>query len=129
MDDETKSVVAKLVDKFTDAVGSVAAAASSAAQHAMESNARKMEPDPGQIAGSANELVYIPETNDAAAIPAPLIPIAPKKNAKKARKKAAGRNLASKSPKRATKPPAGRKAVGLKKNARKATKKKKAKRA
>jgi hypothetical protein len=129
MDDETKSVVTKLVDKFSDVVANVTAAASSVAQHAMEANARRMEPDSGQIAGTANEQVYIPQTNDAAAIPAPLIPVAPKK-AKKTRKKAAGRNFASKSSKRAkkAKPSAGRKAVA-KKNARKAAKKKKAKRA
>jgi hypothetical protein len=61
MDDETKSAVAKLVDKFTDVVGNVAAAASSAAQHAMESNARRMEPDAAWIAAGAGEQVYIPE--------------------------------------------------------------------
>jgi hypothetical protein len=151
MDDETKSAVAKLVDKFTNVVGNVAAAASSAAQHAMESNARRMEPDAGWIAASAGEQVYIPETNDAAAFPAPLIPVTAKKKptpdrsggaataapkkAKKASKKAAGRNLAGKSSKRAkkTKPASGRKAVvakkSAKKNARKAAKKSKAKRA
>jgi hypothetical protein len=141
MDDETKSAVAKLVDKFTDVVGNVAAAASNAAQHAMESNARRMEPDAGWIAASAGEQIYFPETNDAAAIPAPLIPAIPGKSsgtpmgapkkAKKAAKKAAGRNLAGKPPKRAkqTKPTTGRKAAGSKKNASKVAKKKKTKRA
>jgi hypothetical protein len=74
MDDETKSAVARLVDKFTDVVENVAAAASSAAQHAMESNARRMEPDAGRIAGTPDEQVLIPETDDAAAMPLPLIP-------------------------------------------------------
>jgi hypothetical protein len=130
--------VTKLVDKFTNVVGNVAAAASSAAQHAMESNARRMAPDQGPIAATANEQVYIPEANDAAAMPLPLIPAAPKKKpiakkAKKAPNKAAARSVAGKSSKRAkkAKPSAGRSAKGSKKTAkkatRKATKKKKAK--
>ena len=141
MEDETKSVVAKLVDKITDVVENVTAAASSAAQHAMESNARRMEPDAGWIAATANEQIYIPESNDAA-IPAPLFPLAPtkrpaagrsggipiaapKKKVKKAPETAAGRNLAGKSSKRAkkAKPSAGRKAVGSKKSAGKNAKK------
>jgi hypothetical protein len=141
MDDETKSVVVRLLDKFTDVVENVTAAASSAAQHAMETNARRMEPDAAWIAANAGEQIYIPETNDAAAIPAPLIPARPGKSggtamaapkkAKKASKKAAGRSLAGKSSKRAkkTRPSAGRKAAGSKKNASKTAKKKRAKRA
>jgi hypothetical protein len=102
---------------------------------------------PGAIAGTANEQVFIPEASDAAAIPLPLIPMAPetkatphkstgtttldaspaapKKKAKRgAAKKAAGRNPARKSSKRAkTAKPTGRKAVGSKKSAKKAAKK------
>jgi hypothetical protein len=130
MDDETKSVVTKLVDKFTNVVESVTAAASNAAQHAMESNARRMQPDPGQIAATANEQVYIPEANDAMAMPLPLIPAAAKKKpiakkAKKAPKKAVARSVAGKSSKRAkkAKPTPGRNAKGSKKTAKKATRK------
>ena len=81
MDNETKSVVSKLVDKFTDVVDSVTSAASNAAQYAMESHARRMEPDPGAIAGTANEQIFIPEASDAAALPLPLIPMAPERKA------------------------------------------------
>ena len=66
------------------AVSHVVDAASDAAQHAMEANAEKISripparTDPAQVAGTANEQMYIPETSDAAAMPMPLIPVAPR---------------------------------------------------
>ena len=85
MDDE-KSIAGKLADAISraaDSVKSVASTlvdkASNAAQHAMEANAEKIsrippaKADPAQV-GTTNEQVYIPQTNDAAAMPMPLIP-------------------------------------------------------
>jgi hypothetical protein len=41
----------------------------------MESTAKKLEPNPGQVAGTANEQFCIPEAADAAAMPTPLMSI------------------------------------------------------
>jgi hypothetical protein len=101
MDDE-KSITEKLTDaisKAADSVKSVASTlvdkASNAAQHAMEANAEKIarippaKTVPTQVAGTSNEQVTIPETNDAAAMPMPLIPAAPARTKKRASNKAA----------------------------------------
>jgi hypothetical protein len=101
MGDE-KSITGKLAVVISKAAGSVKSAvshivdtASEAAQHAMEANAEKISripaarPDPEGIAGATNEQLYIPETNDAAAMPMPLIPIAPEPKKKRAPKAAA----------------------------------------
>ena len=75
-------VISKAADTVKHAVTQVVESASEAAQHAMEANAEKISripparPDPGQVAGTTNEQVYIPETSDAAAMPMPLIPLA-----------------------------------------------------
>lgn len=81
MDDEGKSVAAQLVDKLNDVVENITAAALNAAQHVMESTAKKLGPNPEQVAGTANEEFCIREATDAAAMPTPLmlIPKAPKK--------------------------------------------------
>src|SRR5882757_8324106 len=86
---DEKSIAGKLagvISKAADSVKSVASTlvdkASNAAQHAMEANAEKIsrippaKTDPAQV-GTTNERVYIPETNDAAAMPMPLIPAVP----------------------------------------------------
>jgi hypothetical protein len=67
-DREEKSIV----EKISDAVKGVVDTASAAAMKAMQAG-----PDPGQVAGTTNEQVYIPEATDAAAMPAPLIPSKP----------------------------------------------------
>ena len=101
MDDE-KSITEKLTDaisKAADSVKSVASTlvdkASNAAQHAMEANAEKLarippaKTVPAKMAGASNEQVYVPETNDAAAMPMPLIPATPARTKKHASNKAA----------------------------------------
>jgi hypothetical protein len=139
MDDE-KSITEKLTNAISKAAGSVKSAvghvietASDAAQHAMEANAEKIarippaKTDPGQVAATTNEQIYIP---DAAAMPMPLFPVAPapkkkptpnkaaavkgkKKPAKKSSKKAG----ASKPSKTAAKPiPANRQKSSAGKN-------------
>jgi hypothetical protein len=92
MGDE-KSITEKLAGAISKAAGSVKNAmshvmdtASDAAQHAMEANAERIsripavKSDPEQVAGTTNEQICIPETNDAAAMPMPLIPLAPEPN-------------------------------------------------
>jgi hypothetical protein len=85
MGDE-KSIPEKLTDALSKAAHSVKSAvsqiidtASDAAQHAMEANAEKISriPPARQVAGTTNEQLYIPEASDAAAMPMPLIPVAP----------------------------------------------------
>jgi hypothetical protein len=89
MGDE-KSIPEKLTDALSKAAHSVKSAvshvidtASEAAQHAMEANAEKISRipparlDPEQVAGTTNEQLYIPAASDAAAMPMPLIPVAP----------------------------------------------------
>src|SRR3954468_6783447 len=107
MDDE-KTIAAKLTeaiskaaDTVKSAVSHVVESASEAAQHAMEANAEKISripparPDPGQVAGTTNEQVYIPETSDAMAMPMPLIPfVAPRKQKSVARPAPAGKTPA-----------------------------------
>src|SRR3954467_2280755 len=76
-------VISKAADTVKHAVSHVVESASEAAQHAMEANAEKISripparSDPGQVAGTTNEQVYIPEANDAAAVPMPLMRVAP----------------------------------------------------
>jgi hypothetical protein len=88
-------VISKAADSVKSAVSHIVDTASEAAQHAMEANAEKISripaarPDPEGIAGATNEQLYIPETNDAAAMPMPLIPIAPEPKKKRAPKAAA----------------------------------------
>jgi hypothetical protein len=89
MEDE-KSIAKKLTEVISKAAVTVKHAvshavesASDAAQHAMEANAEKLSRipparfAPGQVAGTTNEQVYIPEANDAAAMPMPLVAVAP----------------------------------------------------
>jgi hypothetical protein len=88
MDDEKSiakkltTVISKAADTVKHAVSHVVESASEAAQHAMEANAEKIarippaRSDPGQVAATTNEQVYIPEANDAAAMPMPLVPVA-----------------------------------------------------
>jgi hypothetical protein len=95
------SVISKAADTVKHAVSHVVESASEAAQHAMEANAEKISripparPAPGQVAGTTNEQVYIPETSDAVAMPMPLIPLtAPKKQKSVARPAPAGKTPA-----------------------------------
>src|SRR5476651_443934 len=89
MDDE-KSITEKLTGAISKAADSVKSAvshvvdtASDAAQHAMEANAERIsripaaKPDPEQVAATTNQQIYIPVASDAAAMPMPLIPVAP----------------------------------------------------
>jgi ribonuclease E len=88
--DGEKSITEKLTDAISKAADSVKNAvshavdsASNAAQHAMEANAEKISripparTDPERVAATTNEQVYIPEAIDAAAMPMPLVPMAP----------------------------------------------------
>src|ERR1043165_9859584 len=91
-------VISKAADTVKHAVSHVVESASEAAQHAMEANAEKISripparPDPGQLAGTTNEQVYIPEASDAAAMPMPLVPrAAPKRQKSVARPAPAGK--------------------------------------
>jgi hypothetical protein len=103
MDDE-KSIPEKLTDAISKAAHSVKSAvshvidtASDAAQHAMEANAEKLakvpaaKPDPERVAGTTNEQLYVPEASDAAVMPMPLVPAAPKPKNKRAPKTAAAK--------------------------------------
>ena len=96
---DEKSIPEKLTDALSKAAHSVKSAvshvietASDAAQHAMETNAEKISRipparlDPEQVAGTTNEQLYIPEASDAAAMPMPLIPVAPEPKKKRAPK-------------------------------------------
>jgi hypothetical protein len=87
---DEKSITEKLTDaisRATDSVkstmGNIVDTASNAAQYAMESNAEKIsgqtaaELDPGRIAATANEQVYIPEAAGALAMPVPLVAVQP----------------------------------------------------
>lgn len=144
-DDKEKSIVEKMVDKINDVVENIALTAPNRAQFAMESNAKKMEPDPEQVAGTTNEQLYAPPSDPGlavarqqyveevvatAAAPKKRAKRTPKKTAKKTAKKAA-KKAAKTPPKKSakkTKSPAIRKAVGKKTTAKKFAKKKKAKR-
>jgi hypothetical protein len=99
MDDE-KSMTEKLTDalgKATESVkstiGNMVDTASSAAQRAMESNAKRMsgqtaaELDSEQAAGSVNGQAYLPAATDAAAMPVPLAAVRPLPKPRKARTK------------------------------------------
>lgn len=103
MDDE-KSIPEKLTEAISKAAHSVKSAvshvidtASDAAQHAMEANAERIarippaRSDPEQVAGTTNEQLYIAQTSDAAAMPMPLIPVAPEPNKPRAAKAAAAK--------------------------------------
>src|SRR5258707_1289174 len=70
-----------IVEKISEAVKDIVDTASAAAIKAMQ-----VQPDPEQVAGTANEQVYIPEATDAAAMPAPLMaskPVAKRKTTAK----------------------------------------------
>jgi hypothetical protein len=105
-------VISKAADTVKHAVSHVVESASEAAQHAMEANAEKISripparPDPGQVAGTTNEQVYIPETSDAAAMPMPLIPRAatPKQQTSVVRPAPAGKTAAKPAAKAKAKP-------------------------
>jgi hypothetical protein len=103
MGDE-KSIPEKLTEAISKAAHSVKSAvshvidtASDAAQHAMEANAEKISripparPDPERVAGTTNEQIYIPEASDAAAMPMPLVPVAPEPKKQRAPKAAAAK--------------------------------------
>ena len=96
-------VISKAALTVKSAVSHVIDTASDAAQHAMEANAEKIsripaaKPDPEQVAGATNEQLYIPEANDAAAMPLPLIPPAPEPTKKRAPKAAAAKAEPSRS--------------------------------
>jgi len=100
-------VISKAADTVKHAVSHVVESASEAAQHAMEANAEKISripparTDPGQVAGTTNEQVYIPETSDAAAMPMPLIPLATPRQQKSVRPAPAGKTPAKRAAKRA----------------------------
>jgi hypothetical protein len=146
MDDE-KSIAGKLADAISraaDSVKSVASTlvdkASNAAQHAMEANAEKISRIPPAKAdlaqvGTTNEQVYIPQTNDAAAMPMPLIPPAsvgkkrtPNKPAAAIPKRRKAAKPATKSAnKAATKPAAKKTKKAAKKSSVRASKKAKRK--
>jgi hypothetical protein len=156
MDDE-KSITAKLTNAISKAAVSVKSAvshvvdtASDAAQHAMEANAERIsripaaKAGPEQVAGTTNEQIYIPEAPDAAAMPMPLVPVAPpakKRNAPSkparaktvpAKAKAAPRKTIKKTTKKTIKKTAKKKASANKaatKSANKAAKQRPRKRA
>src|SRR3954451_10728713 len=108
-------VISKAADTVKHAVSHVVESASEAAQHAMEANAEKISRIPparpaGQVAGTTNEQVYIPETSDAAAMPMPLIPLAiPKKQKSVARPGPAGKTPMKQAAKTAKAKPATKK--------------------
>ncbi len=129
-------VISKAADTVKHAVSHVVESASEAAQHAMEANAEKISripparPDPGKVAGTTNEQVYIPETSDAAAMPMPLFPpaVTPKKQKSVARRAPAGKTPAKQAARRAkTKTKAAKKPTA--RRARKAAKRPPAKKA
>jgi hypothetical protein len=70
----------------------------------MEANAEKISripparPDPRLVAGTTNEQVYIPEASDAAAMPAPLVPVVATPNRRKGVAKAAPAGTAAAKP-------------------------------
>jgi hypothetical protein len=120
--------IGKAATSVKNAVSHVVDTASDAAQHAMEVNAEKISripparPDPEQVAGTTNEQLYIPEANDAAAMPMPLIPVAPEPKKKRASKPA--KTAAKRSPGKKSKLSAGKTGVGKNKKAVKKTGKK-----
>jgi hypothetical protein len=133
---DEKSIPEKLTDAISKAAHSVKSAvshvidtASDAAQHAMEANAEKIsripsaKPDPEQVAGTTNEQIYIPEVSDAAAMPMPLFPAAPKSKMPTVgkKKKMAAKRTAKRSAGKKSKSSAGKKSVG--KTKKKAVKK------
>ena len=89
--------ISKAAHSVKSAVSHVINSASDAAQHAMEANAEKLarippaRSDPEQVAGTTNEQLYIPEANDAAAMPMPLIPAAPEPKKQRVPKPAAAK--------------------------------------
>jgi hypothetical protein len=96
-------VISKAAHSVKSAVSHVIDTASDAAQHAIEANAEKLsripaaKPDPQQVAGATNEQLYIPEANDAAAMPMPLVPLAPEPKNKRAPKAVAAKAAPSRS--------------------------------
>jgi hypothetical protein len=125
--DNDKTLIAKLTDAVRGAANSVVDAASNAAETGIKANAARMSANDEQVAGTANEQIFIPEATDAAAMPIPFSasPIRKKRKtpapANISRKKAAAKKAAPKKAKAKT----GRKAVAKKKTV---AKKKKAKR-
>jgi hypothetical protein len=136
-----KTIIEKLTDAVKGAANSIVDAASNAAETGIKSNAARMFARGGQVAGTGNEQIFIPEATDAAAMPIPFTvaraarkkrkPRARPAPAKIPRKKAAAsktarkaRTSASKKAKSAT----GRKAVTKKKSAAEKKKAKKARR-
>jgi len=74
MDDkDEKTIIEKLVNTVKNVASDIATTASNAAQYAMESDAKKMEPNIEAVAEKTNEQMYMP-TTDAAATPLPLVP-------------------------------------------------------
>ena len=111
MDDKDKSVIDKIKDTVSEAVGNVGSA---------------MTPSPKEkskkVAPTTNEQVYIPEAADAAAMPVPLFAAPASK--RKTRAKAKTANRGKKAAKK-TKSAAGRKSAAKKGAAKKVVKKRK----
>jgi hypothetical protein len=111
--DHGKTIIEKLTEAVKGAANSIVDAASNAAETGID--AARMSANPEQVAGTANEQLFIPEATDAVAMP---VPFTVATAARKARKSA------SKKAKSAT----GRKAVTKKKSVAKKRKAKKTKR-
>jgi hypothetical protein len=134
MDDEKSitekltAAISKAADSVKSAVSHVVDSASNAAQHAMEANAEKISRIPParadleQVATTTNEQIYIPQANDAAAMPMPLVPMASAPKKKPRPSKPAAAKLKSKMPAVGKKQAVKKKAV-TKKPATKSAKK------
>jgi hypothetical protein len=116
MDDEKKPITERIARTVKGIVDST----TETAMQAFEPS----EPDPHQVAGEANEQVYIPEATDAAATPAPLVPAEPTEPARRVTKKRVVKK-ASKQVAKAKKAAVAKKAAKkpVKKSSKKASKK------
>jgi hypothetical protein len=128
--DSDKTLIEKLTDAVRGAANSVVDAASNAAENGIKANAARMSANDEQVAGTANEQIFIPEATDAAAMPIPFSapsPVRKKRGtpapANTSRKKAAAKRASPKKAKAKT----GRKTVAKKKPVAKKKKAQKAK--
>ena len=124
--DHEKTIIEKLTDAVKGAANSIVDAASNAAETGIKSNAARMSARDRQVAGTANEQIFIPEATDAAAMPITFAVARPTRKkrrpppanqtpAKIPKKKAAAARKARKSAPKRAKSAAGRKAVAKKK--------------
>jgi hypothetical protein len=139
--DNEKTIIEKLTDAVKGAANSIMDAASNVAETGIKSDAARMSAGDEQVAGTANEQIFIPEATDAAAMPIPfIVPKAARKKrktpvkpapAKVPKKKTAASKTARKSAPKKARSRAGRKAVTKKAVTKKraVAKKKKAKKA